>query len=131
MGDEVAVTQPGGEDTGRGEEGWHIGVSARGAAAGPETDGVNSVIEIRRSHFEYGRVYSRCASFSHSNVGRRNATGGYGVLAGGANEEESPRRDRRDRTPERRPTRPKAIKSPMYARRGRSGEERYVQSRWC
>lgn len=44
-------------------------------------------------------------------------------MAGSASEEESARRDWRDRTPERRPSRPKAIKSPMYARRGRSGEE--------
>lgn len=32
-------------------------------------------------------------------------------------------RGRGDTSPERRPVRPKAIKSPMYARRSRSGEE--------
>ncbi|CAM9847445.1 unnamed protein product [Ectocarpus fasciculatus] len=40
-------------------------------------------------------------------------------------EEDERTRDWRDRTPERRPARPRAIKSPMYAKRGRS-EERNV-----
>ncbi|CAN0496942.1 unnamed protein product [Ectocarpus sp. 8 AP-2014] len=40
-------------------------------------------------------------------------------------EEDVKTRDWRDRTPERRPARPPAIKSPMYARRSRS-EERNV-----
>lgn len=45
-------------------------------------------------------------------------------MTGGVNEEEGARRDGMDHTPERRPIRPKAIKSPMYARRGRSGKRR-------
>lgn len=39
-------------------------------------------------------------------------------------EEDKKTRNWRDRTPERRPARPPAIKSPMYARRSRSGTKR-------
>jgi len=55
-------------------------------------------------------------------AGRQPAAGFWGLAA----EEESARRERRDSTPEQRTSRPRAIKSPMYARRGRSGTNRVI-----
>lgn len=53
-------------------------------------------------------------------AGRQPSAGCWGL----ADEEEGKRREMRDSTPERRPSRPPAIKSPTYARRGRSGTKR-------